>query len=68
MTVYNQVVLLAVFVGPLLGSQLANTSLSLTTVLALGMALRLAAGSIVALDCTGWLGRVRHWPLVFVRR
>ncbi|MEW6578908.1 MAG: MFS transporter [Chloroflexota bacterium] len=68
MTVYNQVVLLAVFVGPLLGSQLANTSLSLTTVLALGMALRLAAGGLVALDCMGWLARVRHWQVVFVRR
>ncbi|MCL4237144.1 MAG: MFS transporter [Anaerolineae bacterium] len=68
MTVYNQVVLLAVFVGPLLGSQLANTSLSLTTVLALGMALRLAAAGFVALDCKGWLVHIRRWPPVFVRR
>lgn len=68
MTAYNQVVLLAVFVGPLLGSQLANTSISLTTVLALGMALRLAAGGFVALDCKGWLVRARRWPPVFARR
>ena len=68
MTVYNQVVLLAVFVGPLLGSQLANTSLSLTTVLALGAGLRLAAGGLVALDCTGCLGRARRWSLAVVRR
>lgn len=68
MTAYNQVVLLAVFVGPLLGSQLANTSISLTTVLALGMGLRLAAGGIVALDCTGWLARLRRRSLASDRR
>ncbi len=68
MTVFNQVVLLAIFVGPLLGSQLANTSLPLTTVLALGAGLRLVAGGLVALDCTGCLARARRWSLAVVRR
>jgi hypothetical protein len=46
-TAYNQVVMLAVFVGPLLGSQLAETPLGLTTVLALGAGLRLLAAAII---------------------
>lgn len=46
-TAYNQVVMLSVFVGPLLGSQLAETPLSLTTVLALGAGLRLLAAVII---------------------
>lgn len=46
-TAYNQVVMVAVFVGPLLGSQLAETPLSLTTVLALGAGLRLVAAMVI---------------------
>jgi MFS family permease len=68
MTVFNQIVLLAIFIGPLLGSQLASTSLSLTTVLALGAGLRLLAGGLIALDCTGCLERARRWSWLWVRR
>lgn len=42
--IFNQVVMLSIFVGPLLGSQLASTSLTLTTVLLIGAGVRLAAG------------------------
>jgi MFS family permease len=52
-TVYNQIVMLSVFIGPIAGSQLASTSLSLTTVLLIGGALRLAAGALIPFDLLG---------------
>lgn len=51
--VYNQVVSLAVFVGPLLGSQLAAALPDLSVILLMGAALRLAAGGLIALDLFG---------------
>lgn len=59
-TVYNQVVLLSVFVGPMFGSQLASTPLSLTTVLMVGAVLRLVAGGMISLESVGRIGRVRR--------
>lgn len=50
MTVYNQVIMLAVFAGPMIGSQLASLSLDLVTVLWIGAALRMVAAGIVATD------------------
>lgn len=41
---YTQVVYLAIFVGPLVGSSLANAGVNLTAVLLLGAVLRLLAG------------------------
>ena len=38
---------------PMLGSQLASTSLSLTTVLLIGGGLRLAAGGLIPFDLVG---------------
>ncbi len=50
---YNQIVMIAVFIGPMLGSQLASTSLSLTTVILIGSLLRLAAGGLIPLHLFG---------------
>lgn len=47
-TAYTQVIYLAVFAGPLLGSALANSGASLTAVLLLGAALRLLAGALTS--------------------
>jgi MFS family permease len=46
-TLYNQIVMLSVFVGPMLGSQLASMSLELTSVLMIGAVLRLIAGGLI---------------------
>ena len=51
--VYNQVVSLAVFVGPLLGTQIAGALPDLSVLLLIGAALRLAAGGLIALDPFG---------------
>ncbi len=59
---YTQVVYLAVFVGPLLGSSLANGGANLTVVLLLGAALRLLAGALTS--ATGAL-TVRRLALAF---
>lgn len=52
-TVYNQVMMLSVFVGPLLGSQLASTSLSLVTVIMIGAGLRFVASGLAHYDLVG---------------
>ncbi|RPI99802.1 MAG: MFS transporter, partial [Chloroflexi bacterium] len=46
-TAYNQIVMLSIFIGPLLGSQLAETALSVPTVMGMGSVLRLLAGVII---------------------
>lgn len=48
-TLYNQIIMLSVFVGPLVGSQLAGTPLGLTNMLLIGSALRLLAGFVIPL-------------------
>lgn len=64
--IFNQVVMFSVFVGPLMGSQLANIAFSLTTVLLLGAGLRLLAGLWVILNDRRWLDhRFRtRWPRI----
>lgn len=47
---YNQIVMVAVFIGPMLGSQLASTSLSLTAVILIGSLMRLAAGALIPIN------------------
>ncbi len=59
-TFYNQLVMLSTFVGPLVGSYLAKTSLSLTTVLLMGGILRLISGAAVGLDMPKWRGRFKR--------
>lgn len=59
-TAYNQVVSLAIFVGPLLGSQLAGLLPDLGVVLVIGAALRLIAAALIPLDL---FGRDRRAPL-----
>ncbi len=59
-TVYSQVVLLSIFIGPMFGSQLASTALGLTTVLMIGAVLRLLAGGLVSLEGVDRIGRVRR--------
>jgi MFS family permease len=50
-TAYNQIVMLSVFAGPMLGSQLASSvSLSLVAVLWVGAGLRVLSGVLVALE------------------
>jgi predicted MFS family arabinose efflux permease len=61
-TFYNQIVMLSTFVGPMMGSQLAETSLSLTTVLWMGGILRLISGAAVGLDRPNWRGRFKRRP------
>ncbi|MBN1565138.1 MAG: hypothetical protein JXA10_14940, partial [Anaerolineae bacterium] len=60
MTVYNQVVMLAVFIGPMLGSQLASLSLDLVVVLWVGAVLRFVAAGIVAADGLAALRQARR--------
>jgi hypothetical protein len=62
-TVYNQIVMLSVFVGPLLGSQLASTSLSLTTVLLIVAGLRFLAGSLAPYDLVGRMRQRQPQPV-----
>jgi MFS family permease len=51
MTVYNQVVMLSVFAGPMIGSQLvSSTPLTLTTVLLIGVGLRILSAGAVLVD------------------
>jgi MFS family permease len=61
-TFYNQIVMLSTFVGPMMGSQLAETSLSLTTVLWMGGILRLISGVAVGMDRPNWRGRFKRRP------
>jgi MFS family permease len=56
-TRYNQIVMLSIFIGPLLGSQLAETPLSLTTIFLMGAGLRLLAGALVGLDTQRLIGQ-----------
>jgi MFS family permease len=63
-TRYNQIVMLSSFVGPMLGSELASTSLSLTTVLWMGAGLRLASGGLIGLEVASWVRRIRRRPEV----
>lgn len=57
-TVYNQIVLLSVFVGPMLGSQLASSALDVDAVMLVGAVLRLAAGVALALIALGSVQRL----------
>ena len=61
-TFYNQIVMLSTFIGPMMGSQLAETSLSLTAVLWIGAALRLISGAAVGFDVPNWRGRFKRRP------
>lgn len=58
---YNQVLSLSIFVGPLLGSQLAAVLPELSVVLLLGAALRLVAAALISLDLFG-RQRVKRQP------
>jgi MFS family permease len=59
-TLYNQIVMLSIFIGPMLGSQLASTSLSVTTVMWMGAGLRLVAGGVIGLDMPNWIRRFKR--------
>lgn len=60
-TAYNQVISLSIFVGPLLGSQLASALSDLSVVLLIGAALRLVAAALISLNLFG-RQRVRPQP------
>ena len=49
-TAYIQTIYLAIFIGPMLGSGLANSGINLATVLLIGAALRLIAACITQID------------------
>ena len=59
-TLYNQIVMLSVFVGPILGSQLASSSIDLTAVLLIGTVLRVIAALLIPLDLFGRPNRQRR--------
>jgi len=63
-TVYNQVVLLSVFVGPMLGSQLASSALDVDAVMVIGAVLRLGVGVLLALVALASLGKLGRKELV----
>jgi MFS family permease len=46
-TIYHQLIFIAAFIGPLIGSNLANAGLPLTMVILLGVCLRLLAGGAI---------------------
>ena len=56
-TVYHQFIFIAAFIGPMLGSSLANAEINLVLVLLVGGTLRVIAGTtILSLDhLWGWL-------------
>lgn len=64
-TAWNQVLMLSIFVGPLVGSQLASTSLGVPAVLLLGAAARVLIGAVCALEMGG--GSLRHRRLALRR-
>jgi hypothetical protein len=55
--------MLSIFVGPMLGSQLASTPLDLTTVLLIGAGLRLLASLLIPYDLMGRARRLRRRPI-----
>jgi predicted MFS family arabinose efflux permease len=57
-TTYNQVVMLSVFLGPMIGSVLVSGGLDLAAMLVIGIVMRLAAGGVVAGDELRRLGAV----------
>ncbi len=62
---YNQVIGLALFLGPMLGSTLASGGVNLLLVMGLGAVLRLIAGPLVDSSLLTWRGhahrrRIRH--------
>lgn len=56
-TAYIQTIYLAVFIGPMLGSFLANQGVDLAVVLLLGAAARLAAGCVTQIDLPQFVRR-----------
>jgi predicted MFS family arabinose efflux permease len=60
MTLYNQIVMLAIFIGPMVGSQLASSSIDLTAVLLIGTGLRVIAALLIPLDLFGRPTRQRR--------
>ena len=46
-TVYHQLIFVAAFIGPMIGSNLANTGMALPLVMLLGVTLRILASSMV---------------------
>jgi MFS family permease len=61
-TAYNQVIGLAMFTGPMIGSLLASSGISLIAIILLGAALRLCAAPLVDFSLfSRWLPR-RHAP------
>ncbi|MEP7293423.1 MAG: MFS transporter [Chloroflexota bacterium] len=62
-TAFHQVIGLAVFVGPMIGSLLANNGVSLILIIGLGAAVRLIAAPLIdtSLITRGW-ARLHHEP------
>lgn len=66
-TVYNQVVMLSIFVGPMIGTQLASLGMDLVVVLLVGSAMRILAGIAVSTSELARFVRQRR-ALVAARR
>ena len=63
-TVWNQVIMLAVALGPMVGSQLASAGMSLSAVLLIGAGLRLGVSIMILADRFQWIER----PFFAMRR
>lgn len=59
-TLYNQIVMLSIFIGPMVGSQLASSAIDLTAVLLIGTGLRVIAALLTPLDLFGRPTRQRR--------
>lgn len=59
-TAYTQIIFLAMFVGPMIGSGLYNRGVNLVVIILTGAALRLLAGFLVQMHMPGWFRRTRQ--------
>jgi MFS family permease len=66
-TAYHQVVFFAMFIGPLVGSSLANGGVNLPIILLAGAGIRLLAGIVTEYDMLDWVSRLSHHAPWLVR-
>lgn len=62
-TAYTQIIFLAQFFGPMIGSSLSRWGVSLVTIIVVGAALRLLAGLIIQSHMPAWFKRRLHLAL-----
>jgi MFS family permease len=60
---YTQVVFLATFIGPMIGTGLGNAGINLINVILIGAVLRFAAAGLTQFPAFEWVGRTLHFEL-----